>query len=500
MHDYNTILGVIELRLSKVSYDSVQKRYRIGRSGIALIMNRYKDSGLSLDDLRQMPASKVVDLIYPKENLRHKDIPLPDFEKIHEQMIQMGKHADLSFLWIDYKKEHPNGYQLAQFYKLYRDFMVDTYGTSKTSMPVERIPGEKMYIDWVGDQPELLLDTTTGELRKVHIFTTTLGFSSLVYAEIFLDEKLPQISRTTLANWIIYCSQNYFQPMYDYFHRELLKRSFAMADETRVQVLKEEGRRAQTQSFMWLFRSGEDGLAEIILYGYSPTRSGSHAKEFLEGYSGYLETDGYQGYNNLPGIRRCSCWAHIRRYFIDAVPQGKQYDYSQPAVQGVQYCNRLFAIEDSINKKYPGNYEKRKQLRLEKEKPVLEAFWSWLDQQKPVRNTRLDKAVNYVLNRRDIAETYLEDGRCSFTNNLSENAIRPFAVGRKNWLFSSSVDGANASAVVYTMVEMAKAHGLNIYGYLKFLLEHRPSKNMTDEQLAELAPWSEKLQSIKNRM
>ena len=120
--------------------------------------------------------------------------------------------------------------------------------------------------------------------------------------------------------------------MYDYFHRELLKRSFVMADETRVQVLKEEGRRAQTQSFMWLFRSGEDGLAEIILYGYSPTRSGSHVKEFLEGCSGYLETDGYQGYNSLPGIRRCSCWAHIRRYFIDAVPKGKQYDYSQPAV------------------------------------------------------------------------------------------------------------------------------------------------------------------------
>lgn len=166
MHDYNTILGVIELRLSKVSYDAVQKRYRIGRSGIALIMNRYNDSGLSLDDLRQMPASKVVDLIYPKENLRHKDIPLPDFEKIHEQMIQMGKHADLSFLWIDYKKEHPNGYQLAQFYKLYRDFLVDTYGTSKTSMPVERIPGEKMYIDWVGDQPELLLTQLLANFEK----------------------------------------------------------------------------------------------------------------------------------------------------------------------------------------------------------------------------------------------------------------------------------------------------------------------------------------------
>ena len=138
--------------------------------------------------------------------------------------------------------------------------------------------------------------------------------------------------------------------------------------------------------------------------------------------------------------------AHIRRYFIDAVPKGKQYDYSQPAVQGVQYCNRLFAIEDSINKKYPGDYEKRKQLHLEKEKLVLEAFWSWLDQQKPVRNTRMDKAINYVLNRRDIAETYLEDGRCSFTNNLSENAIHPFAVGRKNWLFSNSIEGVNASS------------------------------------------------------
>lgn len=309
-----------------------------------------------------------------------------------------------------------------------------------------------------------------------------------------------QISRTTLANWIIYCSQNYFQPMYDYFHRKLLKRGFAMADETRVQVLNKEGRKAQSQSFMWLFRSGEDGLPVLILYGYSPTRSGSQAKEFLDSYSGYLETDGYQGYNSLPGIKRCSCWAHIRRYFIDAVPKGKQYDYSQPAVQGVQYCNRLFAIADSINKKYSGDYEKRRQLRLEKEKPVLEAFWSWLNQQKPVLNTRMDKAVNYVLNRKGTAETYLEDGRCSFTNNLSENAIRPFAVGRKNWLFSNSVEGANASAVVYTMVEMAKAHNLNIYGYLKFLLEHRPNQNMTDEQLAELAPWSEKLQAIKNRM
>lgn len=308
------------------------------------------------------------------------------------------------------------------------------------------------------------------------------------------------ISRTTLANWIIFCSEHYFLPLYDYFHRLLLKRQFAMADETRIQVLHEPERRAETQSFMWVFRSGEDGLPAIILYGYTPTRNGDNAAEFLEGFHGYLETDGYQGYNKVSGIKRCSCWAHIRRYFIDAIPKGKQFDYSQPAVQGVQYCDRLFRIEDAINRKVNGDYEKRKELRLEKEKPILEAFWSWLDSLNPVRNSRLDKAINYVRNRRETAETYLEDGRCSFTNNLSENAIRPFTVGRKNWLFSSSVDGAHASAVVYTMVEMAKAHNLNIYRYLEYLLQQRPNQHWADSQLAELVPWSEKLQSLKNSM
>ena len=193
-----------------------------------------------------------------------------------------------------------------------------------------------------------------------------------------------------------------------------------------------------------------------------------------------------------------SRYVYIPKVVFEALFENSHIYYKQDYKRALN--DNKIAIEDSINKKYPGDYEKRKQLRLEKEKPVLEAFWSWLEQQKPVRNTRMDKAVTYAFNRKDTAETYLEDGRCSFTNNLSENAIRPFTVGRKNWLFSDSVDGANASAVVYTMVEMAKAHDLNVYGYLKFLLEHRPSKEMTDEQLAELAPWSEKLQSIKNRM
>lgn len=301
-----------------------------------------------------------------------------------------------------------------------------------------------------------------------------------------------ELSRNTLAHWIIYCSMNYFKPMYEYFHRKLVHRKFIMADETRIQVLNEKDRRAETDSFMWLYRSGEDGLEKIILYEYSPTRSGENAATFLTGFQGYLACDGYQGYNKVPGIKRCCCWAHVRRYMIDAVPKGHQYDYSNPAVQGVEFCNKLFQYEDSFKKK-GYSYEKIKEMRLQKEKPILEAFWSWVENQHPVRNSRLDKAVQYVVNRRPYLETYLEDGRCSFSNNLSENAIRPFTVGRKNWLFSDSTAGAEASAIIYSIVEMAKANNLNIYKYLEYLLRKRPTQEMTDLELEDLAPWHQEV-------
>jgi transposase/uncharacterized coiled-coil protein SlyX len=296
-------------------------------------------------------------------------------------------------------------------------------------------------------------------------------------------------NRASLANWIIYCANNYFMPLYDFFHRELLKREFLMADETRVQVLKEPGRNAETDSFMWLYRSGEDGLPPIILYKYTQTRARYNAAEFLSGFHGYLQTDGYSGYNDLPNIRRCCCWAHLRRYFIEAIPKGKELDYSNPAAQGVQYCNRLFEYE-RLSREKGHTFEERKAYRLEKEKPVVEAFQAWVSAQTPKKGTRLERAVNYALNRKEFLTTYLEDGRCSFSNNLSENSIRPFTVGRKNWLFSDTPKGADASATVYTIVEMAKANNLNVYKYLVYLLERLPGTPMADQTLAQIAPWS----------
>lgn len=300
------------------------------------------------------------------------------------------------------------------------------------------------------------------------------------------------ITRATMANWVIRNSEAFFRPMYEYFHRKLLERNFLMADETPLQVLHEEGRRAQTKSYMWLFRSGEDGGIPIILYKYSPTRAGDNAVEFLQEFNGYLMCDGYSGYNKVSNAKRTACWAHIRRYLTDAIPKGKQLDYTQPSVQGMMYINQLFHLEDVIKAEH-SSFDAIKKARLEKEKPIVEGFLSWLDKQDPVRGSRMDKAVTYIQNRRDYLMTYLEDGRCSFSNNLSENAIRPFTVGRKNWLFCDTPHGAQASAIVYTMVEMAKANGVNVYHYLTYLLEKLPDDSMSDNELDQLAPWNEKV-------
>ena len=308
------------------------------------------------------------------------------------------------------------------------------------------------------------------------------------------------ITRKTMANWVIQNSEAFFLPMYEYFQRKLLERKFAMADEKPLQVLHEPGRRAQTQSYMWLFRSGEDGLPPIILYKYSETRAEENAVDFLRGFKGYLMCDGYSGYNKVSDAKRTACWAHIRRYLTDAIPKGKALDYTQPSVQGVMYINQLFHLEDIIKAKHT-SFDAIKKARLEKEKPVVEGFLSWLDQQAPVRGSRMDKAVTYIQNRRSYLTTYLEDGRCSFSNNLSENAIRPFTVGRKNWLFCDTPNGAQASALVYSMVEIAKANGVNVYHYLTYLLEKMPSNRMSDEELELLAPWNENVKTeIQHRV
>jgi transposase len=303
------------------------------------------------------------------------------------------------------------------------------------------------------------------------------------------------LKRSTMANWIIRCSQDYFYPVIGYMREQLLKRDIVHCDETPLQVLKEEGKKPQTKSYMWLYRSGNDGMAPIVLYDYQPSRNGDHPEEYLKGFKEYLHSDGYSGYNKLVDVIRCGCYAHLRRKFIEAIPGKKAIDTPRTNAEiGRDYCNQLFHIEEGLQNLTP---EERYIKRLELERPVLDAFWCWVENMTVLNGSALGKAITYAKNQKPYLENYLLDGRCSISNNVAENSIRPFCVGRKNWLFADTPKGAEASAAVYSIVETAKANGLNVYTYLEYLLLYMPDTEYHNhpEQLELLMPWSEDVQS-----
>ena len=190
MQSYTVIIGVLQMRSNNFTYRDIRARYGLGQGTVKLILDRWNELGLPLGDILQMEPQKVEDSFYPPDNLRRKDISLPDYQKVYETLMAKGSKANLFYLWVDYKKDHPDGYQYTQYVHHFHAFVNKNYGSEKVSMPVERVPGERIYIDWVGDKPELVVDTTTGEAFKVHVFVTTVGVSNCIYAEIFKDERM----------------------------------------------------------------------------------------------------------------------------------------------------------------------------------------------------------------------------------------------------------------------------------------------------------------------
>jgi transposase len=303
------------------------------------------------------------------------------------------------------------------------------------------------------------------------------------------------LSRATMANWIIRCAQDYLYPVTEYLREKLLERDVLHCDETPVQVLKEEGRKPQSKSYMWLYRSGNDGKAPIILYDYKTSRSGENAAAYLKAFKGFLHSDGYSGYNKLKDIVRCGCWAHLRRKFVEAIPENKAKGAPPTDAEiGRDYCNQLFTIEEILSGLSP---EEKFNKRLELEKPILDAFWCWLDSLHVLQGSALGKAVTYAKNQKQFMGNYLLDGRCSLSNNAAENSIRPFVQGRKNWLFADTPKGASASAAVYSIVETAKANELNVFTYLNYLLLYMPDMDYRNDPdiLEDLMPWSKQVQA-----
>jgi len=311
-------------------------------------------------------------------------------------------------------------------------------------------------------------------------------YSPLYRLEQEFNRQGLKLSRQTMANWLLNISEKWLRPVYDVLREQLCRESVLHADETTLQVLKETGRSSTSKSYMWLYRTSGCAKQAVVLYEYQPTRKAEHAEAFLKGFSGWLHADGYQGYHKLPGnIRVVGCWAHARRKFDEALQTlPKEMQKDSPAAIGECYCSRLFKLEQAFAELTP---EERYEKRLEQEKPVLDALLSWANetQAKTAPKSALGRAIHYLLEQCPYLTRYLEDGRLELSNNRAERSIKPFVMGRKNWLFANTPGGAQASAVIYSLIETAKENKLDPYKYLLWVLQSAPGLSQADEFWAE---------------
>ena len=290
-----------------------------------------------------------------------------------------------------------------------------------------------------------------------------------------------QLPRSTLASWMVKAGE-LVQPLINLVREEMLAGEIVVCDETRVQVLKEVGKPATSQSYMWVQRGGEE-KTPLLLYDYDPSRSGEVPKKLLEGFTGYLQTDGYEGYNavvSANGLTHVGCWAHAQRKFDEALKtqkkskkKAKRSTKESKALQGLRFIQRLYRVERKIADEPP---EERHRIRQECSKPILVEIREWLNVSVGAvpPQSLTGKALGYLDKQWPKLVRYIEDGRLRIDTNLVENAIRPFVVGRKGWLFSDTVRGAEASANLYSLVETAKANGLEPYAYLRRVFEELP--------------------------
>ena len=307
--------------------------------------------------------------------------------------------------------------------------------------------------------------------------------------EIFKRGGL-DISRATLANWCIK-SGAILKPLVEAMQQILVEQHSLCADETRVQVLDEPDKLATSQSYMWVYRSNEVSEQPVVIYDYQPGRSRQNLKNFLQGFEGYLQCDGYSVYDNVDGILAVGCWAHTRRKYDEALRAEKKS--KGRAHKAISFISKLYQIENKIKSKKLSVAE-RYQLRQEKSKPILDVFKQWLDEtkEKLTAKSYIATAINYTLNQWEKLIRYIDDGELGIDNNITERDIRPFTTGRKNWMFSQSVKGAEASATLYSIVMTCRANDINPYFYFQHLFKTLP--NMDEQSdLTALMPWNVQL-------
>ena len=306
-----------------------------------------------------------------------------------------------------------------------------------------------------------------------------------------------QITRQNMANWCIRLAEEYLSILYDYLHKELYFYHVIQADETPV-LVNHDGRKAGSKSWMWVYRSGHlYQKRQIVLYEYQQTRNASHPREFLKGYDGICVTDGYQVYHTLEKeleeLTIAGCWVHCRRRFDEALKLiPKSYQKESNTFLLMKQIQAIYREEGKLKDLSSDERLKQRQAVI---KPLVDAFFAYLKTINVSKKDKFGDAVGYALNQEKYLRVFLTDGDVPIDNNASERAIRGFCIGKKNWQMIDTIHGAKSSAIIYSIVETAKANNLKPFDYVQYLLEEIP-KHMNDKDcsfLEDLLPWSEKL-------
>jgi transposase len=367
----------------------------------------------------------------------------------------------------------------------------------------EGVEDEGATIKTAAMPPQLINQGIVTPGLLAHLITAKFADALPLYRQEKIFARLGvELSRATMASWGIQVA-NQCQPLLELLRKEILSGPLINMDETPVQVMKEPGRANTTKSYMWVIRGGPIDRPSLI-YEYHPTRGGQVAYDYLKDYSGYVQTDGYPVYDILElldNIILLGCWAHARRKFVEVtkarVRTGGNKKKTGKADAALNYIKKLYAVE-SLATQQALSFDQRVDLRRQHSLPILESFKQWLDQNagKTPPQGLLGKAINYALGQWKKLVRYVDDGRLRLDNNLAENAIRPFVVGRKNWLFSGHPRGAHSSATFYTLIETAKANNCEPYSYLRFLFEKLPLAQTEDDYRALLPQYLDRSQLL----
>ena len=296
-----------------------------------------------------------------------------------------------------------------------------------------------------------------------------------------------ELTRQNLSNWIIKGS-SLLRPLYNEMKKSLLNETLLHADETTLEVLNEPGKDTKTKSYVWIYRTSVYNTNPVVIYEYTQGRSGAFAKAFLKEWKGtYLHCDGYAGYKKLEDKTLCGCLVHARRKFHEALVANPD---NEMAKTGEDYLLKLFAIE-SMADKQSLSPEERLNLRNEKSKKIIDEFYEWIasTEHRALPQSLVGKAVTYAINQKEYLCNFLKDGRIQLSNNLAEQSAKVFVIGRKNWLFSNTANGANASTLIYSVMQTAIANNLIPQKYLEYVF----TRLQFGSEIKDLLPWSDRI-------